>query len=334
MFQKSRKLLSAWEKLWDNRFSMTRGKNNRFSAVKGNSILMEGEVKDNMFQLDINIIPPKCKDSERKATSSEVLHNRSGNPGKRILKDMFPNVKNILFRRITPPSLGVGNYYLKMTDDYSQYKTVYIIINKSDEYDVIKDYLDEVKRKHNTSVNMLVNDNGGDYISNKIQSLILDKGIRMIFTASYTPQQNPIAERRNRSTTEKARSLLFKANIPAIDWGEAVLTSKFIENITPSSAINNQSSYPLWNKREFNLKHLRPFGCLFYVNIPKALRDGRSSVTSKREILLGYDINGPQNWRIILNNGKITRINDLLFDKNSLPDPVHERPETSSNIII
>ncbi|MBW0585008.1 hypothetical protein O181_124723 [Austropuccinia psidii MF-1] len=242
-------------------------------------------------------------------------------------------VHSDLSGKISPPSIGGGNYYLKMTNDYSRFKVVYIIKRKSDKFDAIKDYLDEVEQKHGTKVKVLVNNNGGEYLSRQLQNLLEENGTKMVLTAPYSPQQNPISERGNRTTSEKARALLHKSNLTLDFWGEAVTTSVFIENITPSPYNNNRVPYHTWHKSEFDLKRLRTFGCLCYVNIPKVLREGKFSKTSERGIFLGYNPCGKHNWRVLLTNGQITKSHDVIFDEEMFPQPFRQNTLNSSNMI-
>ncbi|MBW0573313.1 hypothetical protein O181_113028, partial [Austropuccinia psidii MF-1] len=157
-------------------------------------------------------------------------HNRAAHPGIEVLKRMFPQVSSVpfcgacalsksnpqpykgelprvpyvghtihsdLLGRISPPSLGGAKYYLKLTDDYSRFKMVYIIKNKYDTFDAIKHFLNEVKQKHGTKVKIPVNNNGGEYLSRQLQNLLEENGIKMILTTPYSPQHNPISERGN-----------------------------------------------------------------------------------------------------------------------------------------
>ncbi|MBW0553552.1 hypothetical protein O181_093267 [Austropuccinia psidii MF-1] len=121
--------------------------------------------------------------------------------------------------KISPPSIGGGNDYLKLTDKFSRFKSVYILNKKSDTGAAIEDYVHEVERKHGNCVKVLVNDNGGEYLNSKLQEFLNKKGIKMQLTAPYSPKQNPISERGNRLTSEKARTLLFTSNIPTNFWG-------------------------------------------------------------------------------------------------------------------
>ncbi|MBW0499104.1 hypothetical protein O181_038819 [Austropuccinia psidii MF-1] len=145
----------------------------------------------------------------------------------------------------------------------------------------------------------------------------------MVLTAPYSPQQNPISERGNQTTSEKAQELLQKSKLTPEFWGEAVTTSVFIENITLSPYNNNKVPYHTLHKTKFDLKQLRTFGCLCYVNIFKVLQQGKFLKTSSKGIFLGYSPCGKHNWRILLTNGKITKIHDVvssnIIEEEELP---------------
>ncbi|MBW0541438.1 hypothetical protein O181_081153, partial [Austropuccinia psidii MF-1] len=348
--------LVSMGKLWKAGFTILKTNQSLFSIKKHNSILMNGKVSNNLFVLDMKICLPKSKAASMIKTP-DLLHKRTGHPGNEILKRMYPGVKipefceacalskskqlpykgtlrraitpghtvhSDLSGKISPPSIGGGNYYLKLTDDFSRFKSIYILKRKSDTVTAIKDYVHEVERKHGNCVKVLVNDNGGEYLDSELQRFLNKKGIKMQLTAPYSPKQNPISERGNRSTSEKARTLLFTSSLPTNFWGEAVVTGTFLENITPCSSIDNKTPFELWNKSKFDLSRLRTFGCRCYVNIPKALRKGKFEPTSKKGIFLGYD-SDKHNWRIMLENGKIIRSHDVVFDEHLFPgNPIKE----------
>ncbi|MBW0584949.1 hypothetical protein O181_124664 [Austropuccinia psidii MF-1] len=224
----------------------------------------------------------------------DFLHKRTGHPGNEVLKNMYPGVKipelceacalrklkqlpykgtlpqanspghtihSDFSGKISPPSIGGGNYYLKLTDEFRRFKAVYILNKNMDSGEAIRDYVHEFERKHGNCVKVLVNDNGGEYLNSELQEFLNKKGIKMQLTAPYSPKQNPISKRGNRSTSEKARTILFTSNIPTNFRGEAVITGTFLENVTPCSSINNKTPFELWNNYKFNLSQLRAFGC-------------------------------------------------------------------------
>lgn len=152
-----------------------------------------------------------------------------------------------------------------------------------------------VENQTGLCIKKMVNHNGGEYLSEEFKRMLEDNGIIMSLTAPYTPQQNPVAEVGNRTTTEKARTLLKQAGLPAEFWAEAISTAVDLENITPISSRNWITPFELWHKRKPRYDHLRAFGCLAYVHIGKDQRSGKFSDVAKKGIHLGHQ-EGKHNY--------------------------------------
>lgn len=151
----------------------------------------------------------------------------------------------------------------------------------------------------------LVNDNGGEYTSNSFSKFLDLHGICMILTALYTPKQNPVSEVGNRTTVEKARTLLKQAGLPSEFWAEAIAAAVYLENRTPIASRNFFTPYVLWYGKSPTYNHLRIFGCLAYVHIGKERRGGKFSDTAKRGIFLGYQ-EGHHTYILSYASGKLT----------------------------
>ena len=72
-----------------------------------------------------------------------------------------------------------------------------------------------------------------------------------------TPQQNGVAEKRNRTLLDMVRSMMAQANLPISYWGDALLTAAYILNRVPSKSVPS-TSYEVWTGRKPDLSHLRP----------------------------------------------------------------------------
>jgi len=92
-----------------------------------------------------------------------------------------------------------------------------------------------------------------------------EKGIIRHLTVPYTPQQNGVAERRNRTLLDMVRSMMAQANLSISFWGDALLTAAYILNRVPSKSVST-TPYELWNGRKPHLDHLRPWGSAGYVH--------------------------------------------------------------------
>ena len=89
----------------------------------------------------------------------------------------------------------------------------------------------------------------------------------------YTPQQNGVAERKNRHLMEVARSMMFHTNVPKRFWGVAVMTTCYLINKIPTRILHDQSLHEVLNKHCPSIDHLRAFGCLCFVFIPGEQRN-------------------------------------------------------------
>jgi transposase InsO family protein len=80
-----------------------------------------------------------------------------------------------------------------------------------------------------------------------------------------TPQQNGVAERRNRTLLEMIRSMMTQANLRISYWGDALMTVAYILNRMPLKSIPS-TSYELWTNEKSNLDNLRPWGLTSFVH--------------------------------------------------------------------
>ncbi|KAI7932968.1 hypothetical protein MJO28_017896 [Puccinia striiformis f. sp. tritici] len=309
----------------------------------------------NVLYIRIEFIRGQSNHSSRSASlaSSDImnLHRRAGHPSNESLKKMFnlsgfeisceecslskshrlPYFNSLpksthclefihmdLSGRINPPTMEGYQYYFKITDQFSSFKFVYLLRKKSEAFEQFKKYYELVTVSQSRPVKNLVTDGGGEFNSNEFKEFLVSKGVTVHISAPYTPQQNPVAERGNRTTTEKARALLKQARLPHKFWGYAVDTAVFLENITPTRKNDWVSSYELWYNRPFNLTRLRPFGCCAFVNIIKSNRNSKFADTALKGIMVGYQP-GMHNWRILVEGGRLELSHDVKFDEALYP---------------
>ena len=120
---------------------------------------------------------------------------------------------------------------------------------------------------------MFQSDNGGEYVNGPMQEFTQSHGIRHQTSNSYTPQQNGLAERKNRQLLEVVRASLFGMNVPREYWGEAVKSAAYLINRTPSRVIEFQNPqhqlHTLLSVPSMPNLEPRVFGCTVYVHIPK-----------------------------------------------------------------
>lgn len=116
---------------------------------------------------------------------------------------------------------------------------------------VFKDFIAKGEADFNCKVVYLYTDNGIEYLSNDFKEFCVQKGITFHLTVPHTPQQNGVAERMNRTLTEKARTMIITSGLDKSFWGEAVLTVTYLINILPTSSLQiNKTPYEMWHNKK------------------------------------------------------------------------------------
>ena len=105
-----------------------------------------------------------------------------------------------------------------------------------------------------------------EYVNQEFEHFLVSNGIEHQTTYVNTPEQNGVAERKNRHLLEVARSLMFTMNAPKFLWGEAVKTATYLINRMPLRVLDNKSSAELLlNSNDFIVAP-KVFGCVCFVH--------------------------------------------------------------------
>jgi transposase InsO family protein len=130
-----------------------------------------------------------------------------------------------------------GSYFITFIDDFTRYGHVYLISHKFEALDCFRRYVSLVENQLDKSIKALRTDRGREYLSEQFKELCDEKGIMRQLTMPRTPQQNGVAERRNRTLLEMVRSIMEQANLPISYWGDAILAAAYILNQVPSKSV-------------------------------------------------------------------------------------------------
>nr|GEU39688.1 retrovirus-related Pol polyprotein from transposon TNT 1-94 [Tanacetum cinerariifolium] len=153
--------------------------NKIMKIIKGALVLMRGEkVAANLYQLKGEII----EEAEALVASNSLSHR----------------------------------YFISFIDDYSRRCWVYPIKKKSDVFEVFKVYKARVELDSGKKIKCLRTDNGGEYTGDEFDTFYKQEGIKRQFTTAYTPQQNKVAERMNRTLLEEQEK--FELKTPMEMW--------------------------------------------------------------------------------------------------------------------
>ena len=142
-----------------------------------------------------------------------------------------------IYGLITPEIYDKKRYFISFIDDKTRYATIYLIRTREETFSIFSKWLNIEENQENTLLKRLHSDNAKEYKSGDFIDLFNAKGIKSTFTAPYTPEQNGIAERFNRTIVSKIRALLYTAKLPNYYWGEAALAATYLYNRTLHSAL-------------------------------------------------------------------------------------------------
>ena len=147
---------------------------------------------------------------------------------------------------------GGYEYYVTFIDDYSRYGYVYLMQRKSETFEKFKEFRAEVENQLGKTIKTLRSDRGGEYLDQEFEDFMVEYGIVSQLTAPGTPQQNGVAERRNRTLMEMVRSMISFSSLPNSFWGYALQTASYILNVMPSKSVP-KTPLELWNGRKVSL---------------------------------------------------------------------------------
>jgi len=156
-------------------------------------------------------------------------------------------------------------YFITFIDDYTRFGFTYLISHKSEALACFQKYVNLVENQLDSRIKALRTNNGREYLSDLFRQFCDEKGIDRQLTIPGTPQQNGVAERRNRTLLEMVRSMMAQANLPIQFWGDALLTATYILNRVPTKSVST-TPYELWTKRKPDLSYLKPWGCAAYTH--------------------------------------------------------------------
>ena len=152
-------------------------------------------------------------------------------------------------------SIGGSKYLLTLTDDYTKYVTVYFIRSKSEVLSKFMEYVSRVENETGLRVRAISTDDGGGYTSQSFNKFCADKGIVHQFTNPYTPEQNGVSERLNRTLIESQRSMLYHAKMPLRVWAESMSTAVILHNRSPTSALKDKTLFESWFGKKPNVSN-------------------------------------------------------------------------------
>lgn len=132
---------------------------------------------------------------------------------------------------------------------------VYFLAAKSEAFDNFKLYKARVEKETGTFIRSFRTDRGREFTSQEFTNFCDENGIHRQLTAAYTPQQNGVAERKNRTIMNMVRSMLHAKQIPKTFWPEAVNWTVHVLNRCPTFAVKNRTPEEAWSGIKPSVDH-------------------------------------------------------------------------------
>ncbi|GJW24969.1 putative ribonuclease H-like domain-containing protein [Tanacetum coccineum] len=127
-------------------------------------------------------------------------------------------------------SLMKKSYCLVVTDDFSRFSWVYFLATKDETSGILKTFIIGIENQLDYKVKVIRCDNGTEFMNSIMNQFCDMKGIKREFSVARTPQQNGVAERKNKTLIEAARTMLVDSKLPTTFWAEAVNTACYVLN--------------------------------------------------------------------------------------------------------
>lgn len=201
-----------------------------------------------------------------------------------------------------------------------------LIKRKSDVTQLTQQAVAWFETQSGRSVKSIRSDNGGEYLSLEFAAFCASKGIIHEFSAAYTPQQNGIAERFNRTIKDRVRAMLDDCSLSHCYWPYALTYACHVMNASPKAG-QSDTPHKAFHGTNADMSFFHPFGCSVWVHVPREKRDNSFAPRSRKGYFLG--ISGPigSKQNVVLVDKSVFVSSDVSF-KNS-DDPVDGRVEPS-----
>ncbi|GJW99592.1 putative ribonuclease H-like domain-containing protein [Tanacetum coccineum] len=237
-------------------------------------VLLSVPRKDNIYSVDLkSVVPTKgLTFLFAKATidESNLWHRRLGKQLKASCKTKLVNsisrplhmLHMDLFGPTNVKSLMKKSYCLVVTDDFSRFSWVFFLATKDETSWILKTFITEIENQLDHKAKIIRCDNGTEFKNSVMNQFCEMKGIKREFSIARTPRQNGVAERRNRTLIEAARTMLVDFKLPTTFWAEAVNTACYVLNRVLVIKPHNKTPYELIRGRSLLTDFMKPFGYL------------------------------------------------------------------------
>ncbi|GJY73914.1 putative ribonuclease H-like domain-containing protein [Tanacetum coccineum] len=229
-----------------------------FKLADESQVLLKVPRKNNMYSVDMKNIVPKesltCLVAKATLDESMLWHRRLGHVNFKTINKL---VKENLIRGL--PSKRFENDQTCV--DCLKGKQHKASSSKDETSRILKSFITKIENLVDKKVKIIRCDNGTEFKNIFMSDFCEKKGIKREFSVARTSQQNGVAERRNRTLIEVARTMLVDSKLPTTFWAEAVNTACYVQNRVLVVKPYNKTPYELFRGRTPAISFMKPFGC-------------------------------------------------------------------------
>jgi hypothetical protein len=201
-------------------------------------------------------------------------------------------------------------------DDYSRFTWVFFLQEKSQTQETLKGFLRRAQNEFGLRIKKIRSDNGAEFKNSQIEGFLEEEGIKHEFSSPYTPQQNGVVERKNRTLLDMARTMLDEYKTSDRFWVEAINTACYSINRLYLHRIQKKTSYELLTGKKSNVSYFRVFGSKCFI-LTKRGRKSKFAPKVVEGFLLGYDSN-TRAYRVFnKSTGLVEGSYDIVFDETN-----------------
>ena len=211
------------------------------------------------------------------------------------IKAPFQLVYADLMGPFAPAAHGGYKYVSKITDHFSRWNAVYLLCSKDQALASLQAYVTSTVIPFSSRIVRFRADKGGEYTGKDFQAYCLETGIKQEFAATNTPQQIGVSERVGRTLCAMVRCLLVDSGLPPNLWGELMLTTTYLCNRVPHSALKMETPYKVLYGKKADLSHLKIIGSRAFVHIKDSTKLGH---TSWEGMVCGFSENESNSYRV------------------------------------
>ncbi|CAL9018518.1 unnamed protein product [Prunus brigantina] len=172
----------------------------------------------------------------------------------------------------SPVSTALGVRWLVLfVDDCTRMMWLYGMKNKSDVVKIFQRFYQMIQTQFMLPIKVFRSDSGGEFVNSALSHIFHATSVVHETTCPQTPQQNGVAERKNRQILAAARALLLGASVPKRFWMDAVIYAVYLLNRLPSRVLDFQTPMHVLTHHvsASSMLTLSPkvFGCVVYVHL-------------------------------------------------------------------